>query len=1354
MNFLFVDTETTGLYPDKHAIIQLACIPKINGKLHPHFNEFAAPLATDVIDDNAFKSHGISAAKMKTFQPSAQMLDNFIKYLRSFNCKFIIAGYNVGFDKRFLSALFTKHKRADDFFDLFELQIHDTFLRVQKVKALLKTENMKLATLAKHFGVAINAHEALSDITATIAVDMKIGELLEEDPFVEELADNDITAESVISFPPVAQLHLHSMYGLTESVPSPEEWIEWCKKTKTPGLSIVDHGPATAMYFMTRVKEPEIVGVPGVCLYFFDGSEPDVVHPVNAWAVSNEGYFNLIKLASKGYDNQFEFDGVTYPKISIGQLKSKMRGIVFGGVDIYSPMGQAILAGDEKTAERYFDVYRSNLKDQFLVELNPISIRETYSAKSGFQKIKKNATVVEGDWGKAFNRFLVKLIDKHGLRCIPVSGAHFIDKSDKLIQDCISRNSFKSQKSYIESYHIKESGEIFSELHKQLGAWVTPEKFNTWISNANNVLAQAKNIKIEFKYLLPTIDIPQHIQDLSSNYDEQTRLLVEDFAKKNGRWSNDPTYVARFKKEMDVISRNPTLNFTPYFLMYADMCEYARSIGIMQNIGRGSAGGSLVSYYLHIIHIDPIATNLPFERFLSNERIRAGSFPDIDCDFGSRTEVLRYLQEKYKTGFAQICTIQKMKTKNAIKDAMWAMYGRNREDFEIRDLCELIPDSPQGVDEYDFLYGYTDKEGEYHRGTVETTPEVANFFKQYSQIEGMVKKLIGLPRSIGRHASAFVISSIDLSSERVPTMKIFDKHADGMIQVTQYDAGMVETSGLVKADILGVTTISMVSDALALIKQNTGIDYMESDEAGMPLIYRLPEDPGVYEDFYKKKTDSAFQFNSPVIKNVVKDFAPTDKEQLSVMTALMRPGAMDAMMDVGVSKNRDRAEKDGEHQAAVMSAADFYISVRKGENDPYYIHRDLEPILKETYGVMVFQEQVMSILVELCGYTLEESDKIRSAIAKKKHEVMMATFARIRQATEKRGWTTEQADSLCQQIQAFARYSFNRAHSRSYAELGYITMYLKRHHKLEWWAAVLNNTDSEDKLREFITLLGPIVEPPSLAVCTDKFEIFNGKLVAPISMVKRIGPSSVAELVHKGPFNSIEEYLEKVTPSRVNAGHFLALMHAGATNHLLDKKLPFLEARKKMWNQHLKARKSKKDTGQLDSLSALDSFLLEREYNKCFNKSLTEDPLIVADLRSIKPHLHATGVPGVPLMYGDELPIVSSAKSVLSMAAKKHDKEVGMFLLYVGSAHKKIVSKKTGKEYDLVEVELSDGTAPVMCSWWKKTKALGWPVNSIVFVRGKPNKTWKDQAGLEILEMEQIEDVSVRDTQKIASNFK
>jgi DNA polymerase-3 subunit alpha len=1248
------------------------------------------------------------------------MLDHFIDYLKSFNTKFVIAGYNVGFDKKFVSAMFTKHDKSSEFFNLFSLDIHCTYKRAQAVKSQFNTPNLKLETLAKAHNIHINAHDALSDIEATIKLDKIVGHMLGEDvAAVQQAVDTSASR----TFLEPAQLHLHSMYGMVDSIPSIDQWEEWCKKTNTPGFSMVDHGTAISMYHMTKVKD--VVGIPGCGLYFMpdDYIQSDIQYmAVNAWAVTNEGYFNLMKLASICHHNKVTTaHGIDVPILKEEDILKYRAGIKFGTACYESGMGQKIASGDFEGAEQLLQTYMRIFGDLY-VEFNPVSIGYKFTPKIGFQPNTRNDVVKDGDIQKALNRFLARMSDKYALKCIPVSGAMFIEEDDKIIQDCISKNSYKSGKYYRESYHAKTAATMFSELKLHLGKWLTEDKFDAWIKNTHDIMGEAKNIKIELDYHLPKIDIPEHIKSKVDDYDTQTYYYMMERIKEHGRWSNDPVYVERFKKELDVIMKNDTLNFIPYFLVYEDLGSFARRRGILQNIARGSAGGSLLSYYLKIIHVDPIKADLPFERFLSHARIRAGSFPDIDMDIGdtARSYVMAYLKEKYGLGFAQISTFSTMKTKNALKDIMYALYGKNRNDPEIKAVCDTIPDSPQGVDEMKFLYGHTDKEGVYHKGQMDTNEHLKNFFKRYPEVEMICKKMIGLIRGWSRHASAFVISTVDMAHSRVPTTVMHDKDA-GDILVTQYDASMVERCGLVKADILGIKTLTAVSDCIDLVRENTSKDYLDED-GGLALIYRLPEDEGVYADFYNKDTDSSFQFNTELIKGYIQEFVPTERKHLSAMTALCRPGALDAEWEPGVS------------------AAQFYMDVRNNKRQMTFIHEDLRPFLSDSNGVFVYQEEVMKFLVEIAGYTLEDSDQIRNAIAKKKHEVMMKAFDKIREGTSQRGWSSEQTEKACNHIMAFSRYSFNKSHSHAYAELGYITMYLKHHHPLEWWTSVLNGVIGDEfKLRRYMAHLGDLIAPPSLKKPSDRFQIVGSKIVAPVSIIKGIGPSVVNELTTKGPFEDLADYITKVNHSRVNIGAISALIKGRAADSMMDKNLPYAEARRKFMDDYISIRKARSSFNEeLNNLDPISIFLQERDINKCFNKHLLSDDSIKDILLEKWPGLQSTGREGIPFMMGNK-PVLGNLKVAEGMVKREHKDEVGMILLYEGCNIRKGVSKKSGKEWCLTSIKLSDGYGTIEAAKWDQDKPFRWPKNTIVYVRGELKTGWKTPVSITISEIEKVE---------------
>jgi DNA polymerase-3 subunit alpha len=1347
INYLWLDGETTGLSSLKNDIVQLACIPVVGGVEHldKAFNQYCQPINWNEIEQEALDINGLTIDFLKKQQSPENMVNNLVLYARQFNCRFIIAGYNVGFDKDFIAALFKKVGREADFLELFTGDIRDTMKRAKKLKAQLQTPNIKLATLAAHFGIAINAHDALSDISATIQVDKILSEMLGE----VEIHTTESHAMLDVSFPEPAQLHVHSMYSHTDSLNSVKEWAIWAHDNDVPAVSFVDHGNAASLFDTTNIpgifkKENEkrakdkvsllnkkIIGIPGCGLHV---KYNDQTFYLSAWAVSDQGYKNLVKLASIGWTNRVNISDQEFPVLPLEQVFDRKEGLVFGVPGITGPIVQQLLSRQTEQAKDLIKHLHDNL--DIRLELATLDSYKFFDSEIGF----RSYNVDGGNIQRHINTFYLEAARQLGIKCVPVSDSHFLDPSDKIVQDCVSRNAYKDGRYFFESRHVVKSQEMFSILKGHLGDALSEQDFTEMIQNTHEIMGKAATIKVKHDFHLPKIEIPELIKAKTDDYNMQTYYFMMMKIKEHGRWNNDPAYVDRFKKEVDVIMKNATLNFLPYFLVYEDICSYARSSGLMQGIARGSAGGSLLSYYLKIIHVDPVQYNLPFERFLSHARIRAGSFPDIDLDIARRARplVMKYLQQKYGLGFAQMATFSKMKTKKAIKDAMFSLYGRHGKDPEIMAVCDEIDDSPQGVDEHDFLYGYTDQEGEEHKGEVEKKPILANFFKQRPEVEEMVKKLIGAIAGWSRHASAFVISTLDLADGRVPTMMFSDKEL-GEIMVTQFDAPMVEKSGLVKADILGINTLNMVSDCMDLIQKNHGRDFRE-EQKGVPYIYRLPDaDNGVFTDFYQKDTDSTFQFNTELIKGYASEFAPLNRGDLMAMTALCRPGALDAPL-------------------YDTMAAQYFMDVKNGKRTVEYLHSDLEPILSPYNGVFVYQEEVMKFLVDIVGYSWEESDIIRGAIAKKKHEVIMNTFNKIRESCKTRGWDESAIETICQQIQAFSRYSFNKSHSHAYAELGYITLYLKHHYPLEWWTAVLNNEDNNDKVRKYIAYLGDIVSAPSLKQPTEIFSIQGGKIVAPISAIKSVGPAVVNELVTKGPFASLEDYVTRVNHSRVNIGSFSALVKARAADDLMetwsdDEDLmdtvdgvpTYIEARYKLMEKYLSLRKSK--TAFKDDMYNLDPikvFLQEKEYNSSFNKSILADKRIGKILQSKWPALQATNSKAIPFKMisaeegREDCFILGSVKAAENAMKKKISKNFGMILLYQGSNYKSGISKK-GKPWHKVSIMLSDGYNTLEAVKWDAKKAFGWATDTIVYVRGEFKEGWKTSVSITIDEIDKVE---------------
>jgi DNA polymerase III alpha subunit len=434
-----------------------------------------------------------------------------------------------------------------------------------------------------------------------------------------------------------------------------------------------------------------------------------------------------------------------------------------------------------------------------------------------------------------------------------------------------------------------------------------------------------------------------------------------------------------------------------------------------------------------------------------------------------------------------------------------------------------------------------------------------------------------------------------------------------------------------------------------------------------------------------------------------------------------------------------------------ISATQYYIEVRNGKRKAHYLHPDLEYILKDSNAVFIFQEEIMRFLVEIVGYTWEESDIIRNAIAKKKHKVMMAAFDKIREGTKKRGWTEEQTETVCKQVQAFSKYSFNKSHSYAYAELGYITMYLKHYYPLEWWTAVLNlHLDSEDKMRKDIVLLGDLVSPPSLENPSMRFVISqdNKHIIAPISAIKGIGPMAVQDITSKGPFTNLQDFINRVDHRRVTIGTFSTLVKARATDCLMSNNLglDYPTARQQLLTDYLIMRRKQLKTfrsefkKEMFDVDPLTIFLMERDSNLCFNKALLREPQIVDAIMNMWPGLIRKDTKDIPFLMGN-IPVLGGIDVAERLLKKNFDKDVGLILLFKESSAKSGISKRTGKPYTMLKIQLSDGYHDLECVKWDANKALSWKKDTLVYVRGQLKEGWKTPVSMTLTEFEKVEKI-------------
>ncbi|BAL81417.1 DNA polymerase III subunit alpha [Caldisericum exile] len=612
------------------------------------------------------------------------------------------------------------------------------------------------------------------------------------------------------------------------------------------------------------------------------------------------------------------------------------------------------------------------------------------------------------------------------------------------------------------------------------------------------------NVEFDFSsYHLPVYKKDEN-WDPSKNKEYLEELTFKGIREKYGDKADEVMERARY--ELDVIEK---MGFTDYFLIVQDFINYARSNDIPVGPGRGSAAGSVVSYALGITEIDPIKYNLFFERFLNPERI---SMPDIDVDFGDRGRdaVIEYVRKKYgESHVAQIATFGKMEARQVIRDVGRALKFTYQETDKI---SKLIPPGLKLKEALDSL------------------PDLRKLYEdpRYRELFDVALKLEGVVRNFGTHAAGVVIGDAPLT-EYLPLQ--VDK--DNSI-ITQYDKDVVEHIGLLKMDFLGIKNLTIIQDTIDMLKSR-GIDID---------INKIPEDDNETFNMLKRGDSvGVFQLESAGMRRVLKGVQPDSIEDLTAVVALYRPGTIKA------------------------GGIEEYINRKSGKTKVTYPHPKLEPILKNTYGIIVYQEQVMQIANTLAGYTMAEADTLRKAIGKKIPEIMKAQRDVFVQRAVANGVEKNVAEKIFDLIEFFAGYGFNKSHAVSYATLAYRTAYLKAHYPKEYFTAILNSyIGNEDKTRE--TLLEAIskgihIHLPDINKSDALFKVENDGIRFGFLGIKNVGEASINEIIKErisnGPFSSFKDFERRTTSFKVNKKVVESLIKAGCFDSLGEDRKALLE---------------------------------------------------------------------------------------------------------------------------------------------------------------------------------------------------
>lgn len=863
-----------------------------------------------------------------------------------------------------------------------------------------------------------------------------------------------------------SHLHVHTQFSLLDGAASIKSLYDKAIADNMPALAITDHGNMFGAFeFVAEaykhknddgtLKVKPVVGcefylVEDMTKKSFTKEQKDVRRHQVLLAKNKQGYDNLLKLTSIGYT-----EGIygKYPRIDKALLEKYHEGLIATTCCLGASVPQAILRNGEDEGEKEFTWWLDMFGDDFYVELQRHGLKDQ-------DKV---------------NISLLKFAVKHNVMVIASNDSHYTDQEDFNAHDillCLNTGEKKSTPGYDDfinddvqvkerrfkfpndQFYFKktvEMKELFSDLPHA-------------IDNTNEVAGKIELLNLKKDILLPNFPIPKEFQkhiDSNLNQWEYLHYITYEGARK--RYSEISEEIReRLDFELFTIK---TMGFAGYFLIVSDFIKAGRELGVFVGPGRGSAAGSVVAYCIGITNIDPIKYNLLFERFLNPDR---KSMPDIDTDFDDdgRQKVIDYVVQKYgRNQVAQIVTFGTMAAKMSIKDVARVL---DLSLAESNMMAKLVPDKP-GTELRRCLHApITIKEGpkslEEKEGfgtedidNIKKLREIYNSNSEQSRVLHEAERLEGSVRNTGLHAAGIIIAPDDLKNIiPVATSK------DSDLLVTQIQGSVIEEAGVIKMDFLGLKTLSILKTALELIKQNHGVE-IEIDE--LPL-----DDEKTYLLYQKGETNATFQFESAGMQKYLRELKPDVFADLIAMNALYRPGPMAYIPD--------------------------YVERKHGRSEIVYDLPDMAEYLEETYGITVYQEQVMLLSQKLAGFSKGDADVLRKAMGKKQIAILNKMKAQFIEGATKKGHPADKLNKIWSDWEAFAQYAFNKSHSTCYALVAYQTAYLKAHYPSEYMAAVLNHAGSIDKItfymeeckRMGLKVLGPDINESSRGFAVNKKE--------------------------------------------------------------------------------------------------------------------------------------------------------------------------------------------------------------------------------------------------------------------------
>jgi DNA polymerase-3 subunit alpha len=894
-------------------------------------------------------------------------------------------------------------------------------------------------------------------------------------------------------------LHTHSHYSLLDGLTKVNEMVARAKETGMDSIAITDHGVLYGVVeFYKLARKHGIKPIIGVEAYIaprdrFSKENGERYYHLILLVENETGWKNLIKLVSKSHLEGFYYK----PRMDKDLLREYHEGLIALSACLGGEVARALTAGQFEEAKKI-----------------ALEHQDIFGKGNYFLEIQKHPNIPDSE---KIEPLLVKLSEETGIPLVATQDSHYTHSDDAEYHDVLL--AVQTGNKLTDDDRMTMKSDDFSILSPEAMA----EKFANIPGGPEAIartheIAERCNVELELiapygkgTYLLPEFPKP----DGKTANEYMRDLVMERLPNKFPPAAQTHEMRDRLEYELGVIEKT---GFADYFLIVQDLIHWAKVHGIAVGPGRGSAAGSLVSYVLDITDIDPLAYGLLFERFLNPERI---SMPDIDIDFADsrREEVLAYARQKYgEDHVARIITFGTMAARAAIRDAGRAM-GYSYAFCD--QIAKLIPFNPtQGMKE-----GWLDeclKKVQELKALYDTNPEAKKLIDAARHLEGVA-------RHASVHACGTVIAKEPLM-ERVPLQ--FAPGEEDII-ITQFEMHAVEDLGLLKIDFLGLKNLTIIEDAIRIVKElrNEVVD-----------ISKIPlDDKKTFELLQRGDTTGVFQFESSGMRRYMKDIKPTQLEDLIALVALFRPGPMENIPS--------------------------FIKRKHGQEKITYLHPKLEPILGNTYGIGVYQEQMMQIARDLAGYTLPEADTLRKAIGKKIKSLLDEQKKKLTDGMIKNGIPPKIAAEIWELFPAFARYGFNKSHAACYAMIGYQTAYLKANYPEEFTAAVLNAEMNDIERISFLIqeakTAGVEILPPDVNRSFINFTPEGMKIRFGLLAIKNVGSEIARAIIEErargGPFESFENFLSRIQHKDLNKKSLESLAKSGAFDALNVERKQILE---------------------------------------------------------------------------------------------------------------------------------------------------------------------------------------------------